>query len=602
MAYLHSGGRHTSKVLAKHRVRMSITCEDPFEMSVLHLISYHKLHYLHYLPQFLLGDENCFKFRALEDSMFDYFLEKYEEIQVNGHKKTVRTGDGPLALAIKSHTQGTEVINECFDAEGYNALHRAAQGANVVAIKKFLAWGADPFLENSYGYSPLWLAVLNSVKYTPFLNFHKKNVLTALEVDLASMSASVILSHLLLRGSVDIACDKRRPDLTLYHIAAIRGMWQFISRLFSDKRITGLDVNCANKHGITPMYLAKLVGGATCEWDSPWCKVLKIIQSRGGTLQYPTQEAEYFLISTLFFGMRPGYTFLELTEHEILTLQDDCGRDECKRYKNGETDLLKSSCELDRLYNEYDKKLAQCFTCSKRCLPEIKRDLPYFKSVKAVFRDQQPLKLHHGSVRDNFVKFLDEESKHIQSILREVTKPYIRVSCSKGRQPEGMTIGGGSSEQNDTCTDGMSLESALRLFYRNFKSSSDQLQRLTEKARSYIFSKGIPPRLLSEIGHALHNYDTTLSCDWQAISTRYVMLSFQIRNFKLATQHVKENSRVVSISDFASHRIQEVFVKPSQETLRLVLRLASERSSGFDDLDYLMILRFRKPPLWKGTF
>jgi len=301
LAYLHSGGRHMSKVLAKHRVRMSITCEDPFEMSVLHLISYHKLHYLHYLPEFLLGDENWSKFRALDDSMFDYFLEKYEETQVDGHKETIRTSDGPLALAIKSHPKGTEVINECFDAEGYNALHRAAQGANVVAIRKYLAWGADPSQENSYGYSPLWLAVLNSVKYTLFLNFHKKNVLTALEVDLASMSASVILSHLLLRGSVDIGCDKRRPDLTLYHIAAIKGMWQFISHLFSEKRITGLDVNCPNKHGITPMYLAMLVGGTTCEWDSPWCKVLQIIRSRGGTLQFPTQEAEYFLISSLFF-------------------------------------------------------------------------------------------------------------------------------------------------------------------------------------------------------------------------------------------------------------------------------------------------------------
>ena len=602
LAYLHSGGRHMSKVLAKHRVRMSITCEDPFEVSVLHLISYHKLHYLHYLPQFLLGDENWFKFRALDDSMFDYFLEKYEETQVEGHKATVRTGDGPLALAIKSHPNGTEVINECFDAEGYNALHRAAQGANVVAIKKFLAWGADPSLENSYGYSPLWLAVLNSVKYTPFLNFHKKNVLTALEVDLASMSASVILNHLLLRGSVDIGCDKRRPDLTLYHIAAIRGMWQFISHLFSEKRITGLDVNCPNKHGITPLYLAVLVGGTTCDWDSPWCRVMQIIQSRGGTLHFPTQEAEYFIISGLFFGMRPGYTFLELTEHEILTLQEDCGRDECKRYKSGDTDLFKSSCELDRLYSEYNEKLGQCFTCSKGCLPEIKRDLSHFESVKAFFHDQQPLKLHHGSVRDNFVKFLAEESKRIKSFLLEATKPYTRLSCSNRRQPEGMTIDGGSRHENDMCTDGMSLESALRLFYRNFKSSSDQLQRRTEQVRSYIFSKENPLRLLLKIGHALHNYDTTLSCDWQAISTRYVMLHFQIRNFKLATQHAKENSRVVSISDFASHRMQEVFVKPSQETLKLALRLASEKSSDFDDLDYLMILRFRKPSLWKGTF
>lgn len=137
-------------------------------------------------------------------------------MQVNGHKETIPIGDGPLALAIKSHPNGTEVINECFDAEGYNALHRAAQGANVFAIKKFLSWGANPSLENSYGYSPLWLAVLNSVKYTPFLNFHKRNILTALEVNLASMSASIILDHLLLGGTVDIGCDRSRPDLTLY--------------------------------------------------------------------------------------------------------------------------------------------------------------------------------------------------------------------------------------------------------------------------------------------------------------------------------------------------------------------------------------------------
>lgn len=78
LAYLHSGGRHMSKVLVKHMVRMAISCEDPFEMSILHLISYHKLHYLHYLPQFLLGDKHWFKYRSLDDSMFDYFLDKYE--------------------------------------------------------------------------------------------------------------------------------------------------------------------------------------------------------------------------------------------------------------------------------------------------------------------------------------------------------------------------------------------------------------------------------------------------------------------------------------------------------------------------------------------
>lgn len=531
--------------------------------------------------------------------MFDYFLEKYEEVQINGHKETISTGDGPLALAIKSHPNGTEVINECFDAEGYNALHRAAQGANVFAIKKFLAWGANPALENSYGYSPLWLAVLNSVKYTPFLNFHKRNVLTALEVDLASMSASVVLDHLLQGGTVDIGCDRNRADLTLYHIAAVRGMWQFIVHLLSERRITGLDVNCPNKHAITPMYLAMLVGGVTCEWDSPWRKVVETINNRGGTLQFPTLEAEYFLISGLFFGMSPGHIFLELTEDEILTLQDDCGRDECRGYESGDADLLKSSCELDRLYNEYSDKLDQCFISGKRCPPEIKQDLPHFRSMEAIFHDQQPLKLQHGILRDNFVKFLEDERERIQTVLLDVTKPYTRISCIF----HGITIDDGSGDKNDICTNGMSLETALRTFYRNFKSSFERLQERSEQARSFISSKGNLPRVLSKISHELYNYDTTLSCDWQAIATKYVMLSFQIRNFKLGTRHMEGNSRVVSISDSASQRMQEIFIKPSQETLKLVLKLASEKSSEiFEDLDYLMILRFRRPPLWKGTF
>ena len=97
------------------------------------------------------------------------------------------------------------------------------------------------------------------------------------------------------------------------------------------------------------------------------------------------------------------------------------------------------------------------------------------------------------------------------------------------RQPEGITIHDRSGGENDMCANGMSLETALRMFYRNFKSSSDRLQKRSEQARSFIFAKGNLPRVLSKISHALHNYDTTLSCDWQTIATKYVMLSFQIR-------------------------------------------------------------------------
>ena len=603
LTYLHRGGRHMSKVLAKHKVTVDISCGTPFERSALHLVSYHKLHYLHYLPQFLLGEQKWFQYLTLDNSLFDYFLYKYDKVQMKGHMETVRTGEGPLALAIMLHPQGTEVINECFDADGYNALHRAAQGANVIAIKQFLTWGANPSLENADGFSPLWLSVVYSVKYTAFLNFHRNNILTALELDFASMSASVILNRLLQSGTVDIGCNESRPDLTIYHIAAIRGMWQFISHLLSEKRLTGLDVNCPNKDGITPMYLAMLAGGVACEWHSPWCKVVDVIKMHGGTLRYPTLEAEYFIVFHLFYGMTPGHLFLELDEHEILTLQDNCGRDECRGYKRGDPDLLKSSSELDRVFNDYNEQVDRCYRsrCRKGCLPEIHQDLPHFQSGRCLFRQQRSLKQQHGIIRDNFDKFLEKEIKRIKSFLVDVTRPHTRVSCraSKKRQQNmnGQAISGG---YEDMCTNKADLESVLRMSYRNFKKSFEKLQKHSKESKSFIFSKGSLPRVLSEIRHALYSYDITLQCDWQAIATKYVMLSFQIRNLILGTQHVNENSRVVSISDFASFRMGEVFIKPSKESLRLVLRLASEKYS--EDLDYLTILRFRKPPLWKGTF
>ena len=617
LSYLQSGGRHMSKVLAKHGVRMTISCEEPFEISTLHLISYHKLHYLHYLPPFLLGDDIWSEYLTFNHSLFDYFLDNYDEVQMDRHKETIRIGDGPLALAIKSHPRGTKVINECFDTEGYNAFHRAAQGANVIAIQKFLAWGADPTLKNSDGYSPLWLAVFYSVKYTPYLNLHRKNVLMALEVDLGSRSASVILDHLLQTDTIDIGCNGSRVDLTLYHIAAIRGLWQFIADLLSEKRVKGIDVNCPNKDGITPMYLAMLVGGLDCDWHSPWCKVVEIIKSHGGLLQFPTLEAEYFLIFDLFFGMSPGQMYLELAEDEILTLQDDGEHYECKGYETY-TDLFKSSGKLDKLYYDYDKKIEQCSFSSEGCLPEINQHLLQLESLMLVLRKQQRFKLRHSIVRGNFVQFLEQESRRIQMFLQDVTQPHVRMSCEFVEKHERKTQGKigieGSGHDDDDDDDddgddgdcvcsGISVERSLRMSYSDFKTSFDQLQKLSEQARSLIFSKGKPPRVLSKILRALHKYDTTMLCDWQAIANKYLTLTFQIQNFKLGTLHANEHSRVVSITDFASLRMKKVFIESSPETLKLALKLASEKSSNvFDDLYYLTILKFRKPPLWKGTF
>lgn len=70
IAYLPTGGRHMSKVLAKHKLNEGITCRDPFQFSALHMASYHKLHYLHYVYQFFLGAENWEKYLQTENAIF----------------------------------------------------------------------------------------------------------------------------------------------------------------------------------------------------------------------------------------------------------------------------------------------------------------------------------------------------------------------------------------------------------------------------------------------------------------------------------------------------------------------------------------------------
>ena len=596
LVYLYQGGPHMSKVLTKHNVQIDILCGEPFKISLLHMISYHKLHYLHYLSEYARGEKNWSKYLESEDSLFDYFFVSYEEVHGKNESSTVvGTGDGPLALAIKSHPQGLEVVNECFDADGYNAFHRAAQGANVIAIERFLDWGANPNLKNADGFSPLWLSVLYSVKYSSLHNLQRENMLRGLELHLASTSATIILNHLLQDGTVNIGCNESHSDLTLYHIAATRGMWLFIHHLLLNKQVTGLDVNCPNKHGITPMYLAKLACGENCNLESPSCKVVEVIKNFGGKLRYPTIEAEYSLFFHFFLEMSPGHMFLELEEHEILTLHEEC--ECCESEKNH---LLKASSILDKVYHNCTEIIKQCdpSTYTKGCLPAIHQDLPHFHSVMGVFHQHQRLRSKHSIIRYSLVTFLNDGYNDIQR--RSLgCKPIDRTSYESQQQTTTGTYTY-REERRTTAPD----ERDLRTYYLHFKESFDKLQTYSLHAKDVSFTNGSPPRFLLKLDSALNDYWSTLLCDWQAVSYKYVMLNFQLWNLQLLTLFTTKNHRMgVSISDFAARRIRKALFEPSKDSLQLVARLAFGTSYGsFDNFDYLTILKFRKPPFWENIF
>jgi len=572
------------------------------------MISFHKLHYLHYLSQYL-EKEDLQEYIVSDNFLFDYFLDDYEEIRdENGSTTTFRTGDGPLATAIKSHARGTKVIDECFDAEGYNAFHRAAQGANIFAIKKFLSWGANPYfkLKNADAFSPLWLSVLYSIKYTPFPNFHQKNILTALEVDVASTSASIILNSLLQNGTVNIGCKESRRDLTLYHLAAVRGMWRFIHDLLSKKKLTGMDVNCPNKEGITPMYLAMLVGGVACDWKSPWCKVVAVIEKFGGTLSYPSAEAEYFLLFHLFFEISPGHFSPHLAaEDEFQTVQEGIERNECRGYENGDGSLFKASLELNKVYHDYSENVER-------------------QELMDAFHEKELLIVAYLITSHDFLLFLEDEKLFYTQMFDAVTRTYSRKLCEPSEESNGRKSSDATEESRHqrttaqmyneerldhlnqmTCAQEALVSKRPRMSYQylKFKYSLNRLQKHLKHAQSVIFGKMNPSRVLSRVNYTLRNYYSVLRCDWQAITTKYVMLQFQLWNLELVTQYLSQNFRVVNISNFASLRMKKVFSEPSKDSLNLVLRLASETFSKLiDDFNYLTILKSRKPPLWKGTF
>ena len=605
LTYLHTGGRHMSKVLVKHNVEVDIRCGRPFDMSTFHLVSYHKLHYLHYVYEYLIGSESWQKYLQTEDAIFDYFLDTYEERINNGTVKTVRVGDGPLTRAILSHPNGTKVIDECFDAEGFNALHRAAQGANLVAIQKFLSWGANHSLENVDGFSSLWISVLYAVKYRPFLNLDQPSLLTALEVEIASFSASAILNHILQNGTFNVGCNENSLDLTLYHIAASRGMWQFVAQLLSTDGVQGIDVNCPNKDGITPMYLAKFIGGESCERHSPWCTVIDVIRSFGGTLQYPTSEAEYFLIFNVFFGVNPSSLFLELADDEILALRENCGGDECHKYRSGDNvDLFKTSDEVDEVHNDYKKKADKCSSFLDECPTDIKTKLPHFLFVVLVLGRQLPQRFHFFSVRNSFVAFLDKEISRMKELLFTVTRPHAEMPCrdvpKEEEEEQDQSVRIDMCSQFNKQFHKQDLETVVHKFYRYYKESFDLAKESSDDVKLSMAFDGKLPRFLVKMNNALQSYDTTLNCDWQSIAFKYALLSFQVRNINYWQQAVHETSTVPSVSDFLSERMKKIFLQPSEDLRKLILKLASNPPS--EEFRHLKVLRFIKPPMWREAF
>ena len=289
LTFLQVGGHWVDVVLKRFNASVDIKCGEPFNTSEFHLI--------------------CYTPPSVDDDNF------FQQISCNDNSCSYKTG--PLFTAIENHPLKYKLIDSCLDAEGFTPLHRAAQGANTVAVSNLIRLGANQSSLSPDGYDVLTLALLHA----GITSWWFSNQYDHSNFYRASLVALDLLRHKMTTSGFQIICDSSKAELTLYHLAASRGLLHFIKEIFKDKDFHQLDVDCPNRDGITPMYLAKVYtsygdGDVFPLRSNPWVEVVKFIESLGGQMQSPNRHAEYNVIFySLYNGipkdamvdLRPGF-------------------------------------------------------------------------------------------------------------------------------------------------------------------------------------------------------------------------------------------------------------------------------------------------------
>ena len=274
MAFIENGGDWAD---FPFNVSFNIECGKPFKFSSIHLLCF-------FPPK--LEENNFFQLITCDD-------------------QTCSSRKPPFQRAIERHRLKHRVVDNCLDAEGFTPLHRAAQGANLVGVRSLLKTGANLTLLSPQGQDAITLAILHSGG-TIGNNLLGNEELLARK-DNASLVALQLLHQAMKTRGFQIVCDPGKSELTLYHLAASRGLAKFIQEIFKEKEQHKLDASCPNKDGITPLYLANVFsfevkGGSY----NPWKEVIRIIKDHGGIMTLPSKDVEMNIIYKRLFGWIPN--------------------------------------------------------------------------------------------------------------------------------------------------------------------------------------------------------------------------------------------------------------------------------------------------------
>ena len=559
LIYLQSGGKWLDVVLKRFNVTFHIECGKPFNKSEYHLLAFTK-------PT--VPSDNLFE---------EYVCDQYHSYSEHG----------PFVKAIEAHPLGFQLIDECRDAEGYTALHRAAQSGNLIGIKKFLSLGADPTVLTPQGQSSLDLAVM-CAGISPFPSSQ--------DIEIAERAADLLLRAMKsLSFRFDIGCNRGQAKLTIYHLSAYRGLVGFVKTLLNDASL-GIDVSCPNLHGITPLYLANLNVGKVHSSDGKidlWQQIVHLIEEYGGVLTYPSREVELNVIYRHLFGSHP-YLFT-LDEFEASGKQfyesavTGCREHDLSYYQSGtltnpymepvQAELIRLTAASSRVKNvnfqvvARDKKLQQQALRTLFVVLKALQDLSQlFKDIIEGFEHSKLMEIKQRSFVINastvlsikFPKLI--ERPHIMQQLLYQKKELNRQAQS------------------------------LREIRFSWESTKAVSSHMSQRLKTILYRHSEFFGDVTTLVQLLAKYDESQLCLEEIIQARLLTLKFRTYVLRSRVDDLESLMRsFLENAEYISKRIPSEWTNPTlngwNQAVKFLYKQATQRDLAFDYLNDLSLGR-----------
>ena len=310
-------------------------------------------------------------------------------------------------LSKLTESKRVEILNECYDREGYLPIHRAVQGGNTFAFSWFIEIGVDITKKTKSGFTILVLAIRRLLDhYYEISEFREDYILK----QISKTTKEKNLTHAFFQCNSDIS------PLHVWAANLCGAERQQLFTILNPKH----SLTCTNSDGIQPIYLLYLYYQDTYLFKKSLLK-LGLSPENERPIKYPEREVEYHLIYNYFYRAPPD---------NLKNVLNDDGLFECP----GINDLLPNKTEMQ----EYLK------LCSIRCWPsafeasrKYSSNFPYLdiqNNISNPFTDKfMDIAAHMAELRFHLVKTFPFFSMSLKKKLwRKVTKAHscaFRCSC-----------------------------------------------------------------------------------------------------------------------------------------------------------------------------